>query len=350
MGELERLLVARIEANGPIGFDEYQANALYAPESGFYQRGGGAGRRRDFLTSPEVGPLFGAVIARALDTWWYELGRPDPYVVIDAGAGPGTLARAILRADPHCSRALDLMLVEVAPIQWATHPAGVRSAVELPAPHPSGAPAVVLANELLDNMAISVCERTTDAWVEIVVDVSDGRLVEGTSPLPEAQQRWCAKRAPDAPVGGRIPVLGEAAAWLTRAVSVAGNGGRVVAIDYARSTAEMASVLPSAWLRTYADHGRAAGPLHDPGSYDITADVAMDQLALVADPSIVQSQAAFLRSHGIDELVDEGRRGWERMGLAGGLEALAARSRVTEAQALLDPFGLGGFTVAQWVR
>ena len=43
--------------------------ALYGPD-GFYEReGGGAGRRADFLTAPEVGPLFGAVLARALDAW-----------------------------------------------------------------------------------------------------------------------------------------------------------------------------------------------------------------------------------------------------------------------------------------
>ncbi|MFM8713464.1 MAG: hypothetical protein ACKOE7_08900, partial [Actinomycetota bacterium] len=93
-------------AGGAIRFDEFVAIALYG-EHGFYTRGGGrAGRRGDFLTSPEVGPLFGAVIARALDTWWVELGRPDPYIVVDAGAGPGTLARAVMATQPRCAHAL----------------------------------------------------------------------------------------------------------------------------------------------------------------------------------------------------------------------------------------------------
>ena len=57
-----------------------------------HRRGGGgsAGRRGDFLTSPEVGPLFGAVLARYLDAVWERLDRPDPFTVVDAGAGPGT--------------------------------------------------------------------------------------------------------------------------------------------------------------------------------------------------------------------------------------------------------------------
>ena len=58
--------------------------------------GGSAGRRGDFITSPEVGPLFGVVIARYLDAEWERIGRPDPFTVVDVGAGPGTLARSVL--------------------------------------------------------------------------------------------------------------------------------------------------------------------------------------------------------------------------------------------------------------
>ena len=101
MNELERLLAERISAEGPLSFSDYVAEALYHPHLGFYATGGRAGRRGDFLTSPEVGPLFGAVVARALDTCWTELGRPAPFVFVDAGAGPGTLARSIDRARAH---------------------------------------------------------------------------------------------------------------------------------------------------------------------------------------------------------------------------------------------------------
>jgi SAM-dependent MidA family methyltransferase len=93
--------------NTTIRFDEFMRIALYG-EHGFYAgsddgvRGGHAGRRGDFLTAPEVGPLFGAVLARALDHRWVELGRPDPFTVVDVGAGPGTLARGIVAAGPQC--------------------------------------------------------------------------------------------------------------------------------------------------------------------------------------------------------------------------------------------------------
>jgi hypothetical protein len=63
----------------------------------------------------------------------------------------------------------------------------------------------------------------------------------------------------------------------------------------------------------------------------------------------VSTQADWLRSHGIDELVEEGRRGWDAGATTGDLAALKARSRVREAEALLDPEGLGAFLVAEWV-
>src|SRR3954470_18976818 len=174
-------LVERIARHGPLPYEAFVDAALYDPDGGFYASGGAAGRRGDFLTAPEVGPLFGAVVARALDAWWRELGRPDPYVVVDAGAGPGTLARSVLAAAPACAPALRYVLVERSAAQRARHSAGlplvppaeafsgsartgdddeevtvvqgigplVVSLPELPAVPVTG---VVLANELLDNV------------------------------------------------------------------------------------------------------------------------------------------------------------------------------------------------------
>ena len=75
--------------------------ALYDPERGFFARGRGAGRAgSDFVTSPQIGSLFGACLARGLDGLWRALDEPDPFLVVEAGAGNGRLARDILRAAP----------------------------------------------------------------------------------------------------------------------------------------------------------------------------------------------------------------------------------------------------------
>jgi SAM-dependent MidA family methyltransferase len=380
---LEAALAAHIAEVGPIGFDELVAHALYAPGRGFYTRGGGAGRRRDFLTSPEVGPLFGAVMARALDSWWDEMGRPDPFPVVEAGAGPGTLAATLLAAGPRCRDALRLTLVEVAEAQWPGHPPGTTSRATLPAPGELGpGPVVVLANELLDNLPFRLVERTADGWSEVRVAAEgpEGPLIEVLAPLDAVRAAWCDERAVvgstggrveratgsgvgaaagpaagdevDAPgevaVGARMPVQADAASWLADALALAA-GGRVVVLDYADTSASMARRPWRDWARTYARHGRGGHPQEAPGTQDITCEVAVDQLALIRPPDRHRSQAELLRAHGIDELVDEGRARWAAAGIAGGVAALAAQSRVGEAEALTDPTGLGAFVALEWI-
>ncbi|MCU1357793.1 MAG: hypothetical protein JWM89_3211 [Acidimicrobiales bacterium] len=355
------MLIEHLERAGPIGFDDYVAHALYAPGLGFYTSGGGAGRRRDFLTSPEVGPLFGVLVGRALDRWWDELWRPDPFLVVEAGAGPGTLARTVFAARPACLDALQLVLVEPGDSQWATHPDRARSRHHLPEPGELGpGPVIVLANELLDNLPFGLVELRPPSpadpdgtWSEVVVDVGSGsdgraRLVEAYAPLEPARQGWCWGRAGrSVPIGTRLPVQAEAAGWLAAALDLSA-GGRVVALDYASTTPELARRPWDEWVRTYSRHERAGHPLEQPGSADITCEVAVDQLSLVRPPARDRSQAAFLADLGIEELVAEGRARWAEEGPAGGVAAVAARSRVHEAEALTDPAGLGAFRVLEW--
>ncbi len=355
---LELALAERITSHGPIGFDEFVEHALYAPGLGFYSAGGGAGRRRDFLTSPEVGPLFGAVVARALDHWWDHLGRPPTFTVVEAGAGPGTLARSVLAAQPECRDALQLVLVERAEAQWGTHPPGVISRTELPAPGTFGmGPVVVLANELLDNLPFGLLELGEQGWNEVLVDLGVARpgvgprFVEVLRPLEPRRDAWCHGRAGRA-VGpaARIPVQAEAAAWLDQALALAlaGPTGGVVVVDYTATSPGLARRPWTEWVRTYAAHGRGGAPLDAPGTVDVTVEVAVDQLSTVERPDRQRSQTEWLQAHGIEDLVAEGAARWRAAGIGGGLVAVAGRSRVHEAEALLDPNGLGGFEVLEW--
>ena len=201
-------MLARIARHGPIRFDEVMEAALYDAEAGFYATAGQAGRRGDFLTSAEVGPLFGAVLARALDAWWEEAGSPHPFVVVEAGAGSGTLARSVLHAQPRCREALRYVLVERSARLRAAHADGLPLAlpehafaasrrgrttrnepapatapagpiaVSLDALPPPGTAHVVLANELLDNLPVRLLERADEGWAEVWVGADGNRLVE----------------------------------------------------------------------------------------------------------------------------------------------------------------------------
>ena len=140
----DEISAAIAAAGGAIPFSEYMRLALYG-QGGFYTTSGRAGRRGgDFITSPEVGPLFGTVIARALDAWWKELGSPSRLDVVECGAGPGTLARSILAAQPECATAMHYVAVEISASQRALHPQSVESRETMPDGPITG---VILANE-----------------------------------------------------------------------------------------------------------------------------------------------------------------------------------------------------------
>jgi SAM-dependent MidA family methyltransferase len=321
-----------------------------------------------------VGPLFGAVVAAALDRWWDDLGRPDPFVVVEAGAGAATLAAAVLAAAPACTGALHYLLVErserlraeaatrlhleparqvLGPIlqhEEGSYPAAGTGPVatalaELPAGPFTG---VVLANELLDNLPFRLLERDADRWCEVLVGLDGGgpRLVEVLVPAPvDAAAEADRLLAPGAPAAGaRIPLQPAAADWLRQATALL-RRGRVVVIDYADTTPSMATRPWTEWVRTYRGHRPGRGPLDDPGQQDVTCEVAVDQLV---PPDHDSSQAEFLHRHGIDRLTDQARREWEARAHVGDLAAMAARSRVGEAAALTDPAGLGRFRVLEW--
>jgi hypothetical protein len=63
----------------------------------------------------------------------------------------------------------------------------------------------------------------------------------------------------------------------------------------------------------------------------------------------VTQQAEWLRRWGIDELVEEGKRIWREQASAPDVAAVRMRSRIGEAEALLEPSGLGAFLVLEWV-
>jgi SAM-dependent MidA family methyltransferase len=383
-GPAADLVRERIRRLGPIPFDEYLELALYAPGAGFYAATGEAGRGAtgggDFLTSPELGPLFGAVLARALDSWWEELGGPDPFVVVEAAAGTGTLAKAVLASAPECAPALRYLLVErsdrlrerqpsVLPVEPAATVLGpmapadeedgdgaqalpgggprVASLGELPAGRFTG---VVVANELLDNLPFALLERTKAGWSEVRVGEAangDARFVEVLTPAEAADAEHASRLVPAAAVGARVPLQRAAVDWLRGALRML-HRGRVVLVDYASTTPELASRPQDEWLRTYRGGQRGGHPLDRPGSQDLTVEVCVDQLSRLQAPDRHRPQHEFLRDHGIDVLTDEARAAWRAAAARPDLAALAARSRVDEAAALLDPAGLGGFRVLEW--
>ncbi len=182
--------------------------------------------------------------------------------------------------------------------------------------------------------------------VVALVGVEADALTEALVPLGPDDSAWLDDLAPHARPGARVPIQRAAATWVDEARALAGPSGRLVVFDYAARTADLADRGWLEWLRTYRSHERGGAPLERLGLQDITCEVAVDQLGV--PPASDTSQADWLRAHGIDELVTEGRAVWGERAAIGDLAAVRAKSRIGEAEALTDPSGLGAFRVLEW--
>ena len=276
---------------------EAMEQALYGAD-GFYVRELPGDH---FRTSVTASPLFARAVRELAGRVDEALGRPDPFDVVDVGAGGGELLAA---------------LPDV-PARWRL--TGVdrngRWAPEIPVLQ-----GVLLANEWLDNVPLDV---TFDG---LVVEVSaDGEERLGEAAAAELTE-WAARWWPDR---RRVEVgLMRDRAWAAAVAQV--SRGLAVAVDYGHTAADRRTSLTG-----YSD-GRLVAPVPD-GSCDLTAHVALDSCAAATGARLLTQREA-LGVLGISadrpprSLATEDPRGY-----------LALLQAAGAAGELLDPRGLGAF-------
>jgi SAM-dependent MidA family methyltransferase len=353
----EAAIRAEIARRGPIPFKDFMALALGHAEGGYYTAAAARPTRGgDFLTAPELHPVFGAALARQVAEAWERLGRPVPFTLIEYGAGAGTLALAILAGLRDDGSPLAEALV-YAPVEMNRHrraELGARAAAAgLPVVDPAGldaapVPGVVVANEFLDALPVHVLEvrdgRAREVHVTIEADGSFGeRLDEPADPALGDQLERLAREGISLAEGQRLEVRPVVEAW-AREAGRRLAAGLVLVLDYGAPAADLYGPRRRAGtLMTYRGHaaeGDPGAPYRDVGARDITAHVDTTALAAALAAAGFEvlgetSQAELLVGCGLEELV--GRR---QAGLARASEALELRSAVMR---LLDPRHLGGF-------
>ncbi|NQU96860.1 MAG: SAM-dependent methyltransferase, partial [Chloroflexi bacterium] len=239
---LPRALRERIRAAGRITFAGFMEAALYAPSGGYYNRPKRIAAAGDFFTSPSAHPAFGALICAQLREMARLLDDPDPFTVLEMGAGDGTLARDIAAYAPRLDPGFAARLRHVA----IDRAGGGRDVPRSPAgPGPEavraaglpirGAVGCVLSNELLDSFPVHRFVIRDGVVRELYIALDGDRLVqeEGppSTPAIEARLESAGRQLPD---GYHGEVNLRLDAW-AEDVSGALDRGFVLTVDYGHS-------------------------------------------------------------------------------------------------------------------
>lgn len=315
LAELRRTIDRR---GGWLGFEDYMAQALYAPGLGYYSAGaqklGAAG---DFVTAPELSPLFGRCLARQCA----EILQPGDDGILELGAGSGALAGTLLAALDELNGlpqryailepAADLRQRQQA-YMTARHPA-LADRVQWLDTLPAAWRGVILGNEVVDALPVQRF-RVTEAGPLPLGVIWDNGLSWRQGPVDERLTVWL--EALQTRLGYRLPLGYESErnpqldGWMA-ALADTLVSGVILLIDYGHPRAEYYHPdRIEGTLRCYYRHQVHGDPLRWPGLQDITASVDFTALAdagLAAGLELAgyTNQTWFLLGCGLTELLNE---------------------------------------------
>lgn len=312
---LQALIADHIAAAGGwISFARYMELALYTPGLGYYSAGAVKfGAEGDFVTAPEMTPLFGQTLARQV----MQVLRQTGGSVLELGAGRGRLAAAMLEEMQRAGTlpeqylilevSADLKSVQQAYLQ-SVLPADLYAKLVWLDALPDGFTGVMVANEVLDAVPVHLVRRQNGVWQKMGVELdAQGALKMQPRPLTDTALLQAAESL-HVPEGYQSEINPQAQA-LVASLSASLQKGVLLFIDYGFPRAEYYHPQRSqgTLMCHYRHHAHGDVFLY-PGLQDLTAHV---DFSAVAEAGIAQGlqllgycgQAQFLINCGITDLM-----------------------------------------------
>ena len=310
-----------VKEGGAVDFERFMSLALYAPGLGYYVNGAQKfGVGGDFITAPELSPLFGQSLANQIAEVFQSLTQP---FLLEFGAGSGALAVSVLehleqldclpvryqilelsaelqqRQRETISEALPHLLERV---EWLSH---------IPSSPWCG---VVIANEVLDAMPVQRVKKSDDSWRLQQVTYSDSSYQSIWMPLTDQRlldhMSGLERRLGQFEVGYESEVNLHIDGWIS-ALSQMINQGAFILVDYGYPESAFYHPERSAGtLMCHYRHKAYENPLARVGSQDITANVDFSAVAEAGvnhgfDLAGFTTQAFFLMNNGIGDLLGD---------------------------------------------
>ncbi len=298
-------------AGGWLAFDDFMAQALYAPGLGYYAAGnrklaaaGDTASSGDFITAPELTPLFARSLAGPIGAVLRATGSTE---VLEFGAGTGALAAGLIEALHEQGITASYRILEVSADlrdRQQTRLAGFGDRVQWLDELPSAFTGCVVANEVLDAMPVRLfCWNETGTLMERGVALADNGFQWQDRPAPPDLLQLVSERMP--PLPGYVSEINPQAEAFMRGMGRWLHAGAAFLIDYGFPRHEYYHPQRSGGtLMCHLRHTAHADPLVCTGVQDITAHVdftAMADAALEGGLDVLgyTSQARFLMNAGL---------------------------------------------------
>jgi SAM-dependent MidA family methyltransferase len=313
---LQTLIANDIRRNsGWISFSRFMELALYSPGLGYYSGGAAKlGKEGDFTTAPEITPLFGKTLAQlAADL----MGKTAPQI-IEFGAGSGKLAFDILTELAAMGVTVHrYSIVEVSGELRARQQDRLRGFPQVTwlDQFPPAFSGVVIGNEVLDAMPVSLVVKTAQGWRERGIGLAPKKFVyrdRACEPsliaqIPDAEALPEGYLTEVHPIS--IGFMKSLAGMLCGGYESTGHGGAAIMLDYGFPAREYyLSQRSQGTLMCHYRHHAHPDPFYLPGLQDITAHVDFTAMACAAIDGGLEllgytSQAAFLLDAGLGEIL-----------------------------------------------